>query len=963
MRTISKFILLLLFLPVILMAGTTGKIGGRVVDAETGEPLMGVNVYLENTYLGASTDDRGEFFIINIPAGIYNMKAEMIGYSAYRLKDIEVMVDLTSRQEIRLSPAVLDLGEVIEVVATRPIVQMDVTSGQSIVSSKDLQTMPVETITDILSTKAGITTGASGAIHIRGGRSSEVGYLVDGISVSDPSWGGMPVGIENSIIQELKVVSGTFNAEYGQAMSGIVNIVTKDGGDKLSGLVSGYVGDYISDHNDSWMNINDVNPQHITNMEFNLSGPVPFLGKKLKFFTSYRNYWNEGYYYGKREHNTNDVMFVQPQTALTLLFSPYGERLNFYENFYDANGNEQYDGGEPYFDMNANNRYDFGTDILFDLNNNGIIDGEYFIDYNFDGKWNNGFSGDSSYVSMGWYKKHSLQTKLTYSITPKMKLKYNVLNSKIDDRSYSSYHRYKYNPDGQPTRHRKNWTHILDFSHSISRRFYYTLKLSQIYSTDETYKYKDWRNPNYFPGAIQSAIGYEFYSGGVYPRYTLQKNISNALDLDITYQINNIHQVQSGLEAKLHTMKYHNYTIVIDNANDWQPTIYSPEQSTSNNKYSRNPEEFAFYIQDKIELEDMIINIGVRFDYFNSNYSVPADLSDTLLIIENRMSIDDLILYNAAIKHQWSPRLGISYPITDMGNIHFSYGHFFQIPPYAYLYSNPEFEIVSGTFNSNLGNANLNPQKTVKYEIGFTQGLTQDLRLEINSYYNDIKNLLSSTIHELYSDGDKYTRYANQDYGYVKGVSVSLEQRKVGFIGAAIDYTFQVARGNASDPLAVFYDNQTQPPLESEKKVVPLDWDQTHSLNLNVMVGPEDWGVSVIGRLYSGLPYTPQFQGYRLDKENSQRKPGQMTWDLYGHKVFTINNQKITAFVKIYNLFDKLNERYVFDDTGRATYSLVPNYMPDHGNEYGRHHLSDYLNYSWYYKSPREIRIGFSIGF
>ena len=298
-----------------------------------------------------------------------------------------------------------------------------------------------------------------------------------------------------------------------------------------------------------------------------------------------------------------------------------------------------------------------------------------------------------------------------------------------------------------------------------------------------------------------------------------------------------------------------------------------------------------------------------------------------------------------------------------MGTIHFSYGHFFQIPPYAYLYSNPEFEITSGAFNSSLGNSNLNAQKTVKYEIGFSQGLTQSLRLEITSYYNDIKNLLSSAIFELYSAGDKYTMYTNQDYGYVKGVSLSLDQQKIGFVGASLDYTFQVARGNASDPLAVFYDNQTQPPVESEKKVVPLNWDQTHSLNLNVTMGPEDWNVSFIGRLYSGLPYTPQFQGYRLDKENSQRKPSQMTWDMYANKTFTINKMRVMAFIKIYNLFDKLNERYVFDDTGRATYSLTPTYMPNQGDSYGRHDLSDYLNYSWYYQSPREVRIGLSVGF
>lgn len=957
-------LLWIFILPLSLIAGTTGKISGRVVDSQSGEPLMGVNVFLEGTYLGASTDINGEYFIINIPAGFYNLRSEMIGYTMYRLKDLRVMIDLTTRVDIDLSSTVLDLGEVVEVVAKRPIVQMDVTSGQSIISARELKSMPVESFTDVLTTKAGITTGAGGAMHIRGGRSSEIGYLVDGISVSDPSWGGMPVGIENSIIQELKVVSGTFNAEYGQAMSGIVNIVTKDGGNKYSGEISTYIGDCISNHDEIFMNIDDINPNSITNLEISLSGPVPLFSKRLKFFTSYRNYWNEGRYYGKREHNTNDVMFLQPQTASTLVNSPFGDELNFFEEFYDANNNEKYDGGEPYQDVNANGAYDFGVDTFTDFNNNGILDGEYFIDYNNDQEWNSGFSGDNSYVPMAWYKKYSLQTKFSLQITQKMKFKYNIFTSKINNKSYNStYHRYKYNPDGQPTRYRSNWTHILDFSHTLGQGLYYTLKFSQLYSTDENYKYKNWQDNRYYPGILLYALGHEFYGGGIYPEYTCRKNISNIIDFDLTWQKNKIHQIKTGIEAKFHTMKYRYYSVIIDEATNWNPTIYSPNKSTTHNTYVRNPYEAAYYIQDKIELKDMIINIGVRFDYFSANYNVPVDLRDTLLIAENRLSIDDLKMKNVDDKFQWSPRLGISYPITDMGNIHFSYGHFFQIPSYAYLYSNPEFEIISGSFNSIMGNANLNPQKTVKYEIGFTQGLTTNLRLDVTGYYNDIKNLLSSSIHELYSAGDKYTRYTNQDYGNVKGVTLSLEQRKIGLVGAALDYTFQVARGNASDPNAVFYDNQTQPPRESEKKVVPLDWDQTHSLNINVMVGPKDWTLSLIGRLYSGLPYTPQFQGYRLDKENSERKPGQMTWDLYGNKIFKVGNIRLSAFIKIYNLFDKLNERYVFNDTGRATYSLTPNYTPDHGDEYGRHHLSDYLNYLWYYKMPREVRVGFSIGF
>ncbi|MCF7740182.1 MAG: TonB-dependent receptor [Candidatus Marinimicrobia bacterium] len=964
MRDSRKYIIFFLFLiPFLLSAGTTGKIAGRVVDKQTGEPLPGVNILLEDTQMGTATDKNGEYFIINVPVGTYTLRAQMIGYAPYRVKNVQVMVDLTTQIDIEMASADIQ-GEAVEVIAKRPIVQKDVTSGQSIVSSQEIESMPVESFTDVMSTKAGVTTGANGALHIRGGRSSEIGYMVDGISVSDPTWGGMPVGVENSAIQELQVVSGTFNAEYGQAMSGLVNIVTKDGGKNYHGKISSYLGDYVTNHTETFMNIDDINPVAMTNINANLSGPIPFTNNKLTFFSSFRNYYNEGRFYGKEEHSPNDVMFVPPQTVSTLASSPFGDDLNYYEQFNDLDGNEKFDGGESFIDKNGNGTYDFGIDEIVDQNNNGELDGEYYVDYDNDSTWDSGFSGDGDYVPMSWYRKTTMQNKLTYKLTPKIKFKYNMFYSNIDNKTYSSYHRYKYNPQGQPTRHRLNWTHILKLSHTLGQGLYYDLKFSYMDSKDETYVYENWQDEGYYPNILFQTFGYEFYGGGIYPGHTHRHNTSAGLDFDLAWQMNNQHQFKTGIEAKYHTMDYHSFNVIINETSNWEPTRYSPETSTGNDKYTRNPMEFSYYIQDKIEFTDMIVNMGIRFDYFDANSVVPKDLKDTLLVVENRSSSDQLKTEPSNIQFQWSPRLGISYPITDRGNIHFSYGHFFQIPPFAYLYSNPEMEIISGAFNSILGNANLKPQKTVKYEIGFTQGLTENIKLDVTTYYNDIKNLLGMEVHELYSAGDKYTRYKNRDYGYSKGVTFSLERRKIDWIGASLDYTYQVARGNASDPDAVFYDNQTQPPRESEKKVVPLDWDQTHSLNLMVSVGPETWNVSILGKLSSGYPYTPEFQGYRIAKENSERKPFLMTWDLYANKSFRISQKmNISAFIKIYNIFDRLNEEYVFDDTGRATYSLIPNYTPDHGDEYGRHSLSDYLNRNWYFSAPREIRIGFSIGF
>jgi len=962
-----KFSLLILLFFLLIAysswAGITGKISGDVKDVDTGDPLPGVNIMIEGTMMGASSGLDGYYFVINIPPGIYNVKATMMGYTSVVQKEVLVKVGLTTEVNFDLTTTVLELGETVEVIAERPIVQKDLTSGRAIVTAEEIKEMPVESFRGVLSTKAGITIGSSGAMHIRGGRSNEISYMIDGIAISNPFWGGLAVEVENSAIQELQVVSGTFNAEYGQAMSGVVNIVTKEGGSDYHGNLSMYMGDRLSSHKSTFMNIDDINPLSQYNFDGSLHGPFPFAGKKLSFFVSGRFYNENGYLYGEREHNTGDAIFVDPSTAEILATSPYNDgRLYFIETYTDNNGNGQHDFAEPFTDQNSNGIYDFG-EAFDDIDGNRYYsETEQFKDYNGNGVLDNGFSGDGKLVPMNPYRKFAGQAKISYRFAPEIILRYTVLYDNKQSKSYS--HSYKYNPDGTPTTYSWSVTHKLDFTQQLSQSTFYELKFAQYENDSKSYLYKDWQDPRYLPNVLSSSTpGSEFLGGGMNKNHTYRNSKTSVLRFDLTNQMNKTHQFKLGLEGRYYDMFYHSYYIDISETYGWVPTIHTPETSTSNNKYNRNPREFSAYIQDKIELKDMIVNIGLRYDYFDSNWKIAADNKDRLLVSGKRESIDDLELNDATVKHQVSPRLGIAYPITDRGMIHFSYGHFFQIPPFAYLYSNPEFEIVSGRFKSVLGNADLKPQQTVIYEIGLQQQVAEDVGIEAIAFYKDINDWLGTEVFELYTRGDYYNRYATVDFGNVKGFTLSVEKRRSGYFSGSIDYTYSVAEGNSSDPLSKFYDLQTVPPMESEKRVVPLNWDQTHTLNLNVTVSKaRDWGVSLIGKIGSGLPYTPSRDAIRIDAENSERKPSQMTFDLHVHKDFYFSkNVHATVFLKIYNLFDRMNEILVYSDTGRSTYALYPS--TDHGDEFGRHYLKDYLMRPNYYSGPRSVRCGMSLGF
>jgi outer membrane receptor protein involved in Fe transport len=368
-----------------------------------------------------------------------------------------------------------------------------------------------------------------------------------------------------------------------------------------------------------------------------------------------------------------------------------------------------------------------------------------------------------------------------------------------------------------------------------------------------------------------------------------------------------------------------------------------------------------------MEFKDIIINAGIRYDYFDPDGDTPVKDYYYTTPEGNKIRREgdrdplNAPKEKAAVKHQLSPRIGIAYPITERGVIHFSYGHFFQIPTFEHLYHNSEFEVEFGGLQTLMGNADLKPQETVIYEIGLQQQLSEDFGLDVTGFYKDMRNLLGTKIVEHYTATMLYAKYVNRDYGNVRGITLALEKRRTGYLSARIDYTFQIAEGNASDPNTVFLDNQSSPPRESEIKVVSLDWDQTHTLNFSVILSdPNNWGISFLARLGNGLPYTPSYQGIRTSSENSERRPDHIIFNINVHKDFSLMGIKPTVFLKIYNLFDAKNEVEVYEDTGRSGYTLASFYTGDWRN-YST--LSDHLNRPDFYSEPRRIILGMSIGF
>jgi outer membrane receptor protein involved in Fe transport len=403
--------------------------------------------------------------------------------------------------------------------------------------------------------------------------------------------------------------------------------------------------------------------------------------------------------------------------------------------------------------------------------------------------------------------------------------------------------------------------------------------------------------------------------------------------------------------------------------------------------YRHKPYEFAGYLQDKMEFSELIINIGVRFDYFEPDGVVLADPSDPEIYEpikpENRyhdlngngvqdpgepeVTLEERRQYwykKATPKYQFSPRIGLSFPISDRGVFHFSYGHFFQIPNFNYLYMNPDFDLGSGTGNQGVvGNADLKPEQTIVGEIGVQQQLSDNFSVDITAYLKDIRDLTGTRAEEIivYGGAASYSRLVNSDFGVVKGITIALNQQNPSGLYTSFDYTLQIAKGTASDPEA--YRNAISGGNQPEIQLNPLDWDQRHTINGTVGYNHKNYGINFIGRWGSGLPYTPQSsEDITSLLTNAGTKPPTLTIDAKSYYRFTLSGRySVELFIRIQNLFDKLNEVNVYDETGRAGFTTDEARVEALNIKTPINSVHEWFTDPTYYSEPRRVEIGMRI--
>ncbi|MBI1932286.1 MAG: TonB-dependent receptor [Ignavibacteriales bacterium] len=844
MKQIITFLLLVFTFTSTVFSSTTGKIRGTVIDAVTGEPLIGVNISLKGTNLGAATNINGVFIILRVPPGVYDVEASMIGYKSSIFTKVNVEVDRTINLDFKLQQDVIQSEEVV-ITAKKELVKLDVSASETNIQANEIKELPFASrVEDIIGMQAGVQGNlVEGDLQIRAGDASEVNVLVDGYSTVDNKMAKVSFPINKGSIQEIKVLRGGYNAEYGEARSGVINIVTKSPSDELH-LALDYQFEPAGLRHD---------------------GP---------------NYYNPSVYWPYRLYdgpNSDSASYlvryegITPDTVKWEGWKAYSDRLlndnNPDNDLTPTEARELWKwrhrpvkyGNLPGHNLDLT--FSGGTDALpWHLN---ALAGIKYINRPFtypqaqDSYLENGFS-------LKLVNRLGDNTHLTISgITS------NVNTVSRDDANSSWSNEIKISYDGG------NFDPFYFFN---KPQVNYTttlvgLNLIQVFSptlyteVDANYFSAKWdteRYPNstaedgkYFHGRLyydpQSGFipldlgaNDDITGNRMYGRANTVDNSNSdrfTIKMAMVNQFHPAHELKTGLEFKLNHLIEDR--VHMHNDDPAQLFVWG---------YDVSPIELSAYVQDKIEFYGMVANVGLRFDYYSTNGELP-DVTRTLDYATNldvlNAFLDGTFPKNSpSDKFYVSPRIGISFPITTNSKVYFNYGHFVQMPRTEAMYS------TTAHYNFRLqwlGNSNLGYQKSYNFELGYDQNVYDWLQLHIGAFYKDYSDVESGIVFAHSDQSIVLESSVQREYREVRGLDIEIRKSTGRFLTGF--FNFNITQKSVSD---LEVPNISQIPVITDNPAIGIDGElrgvpralqeelTPYGRGVVILTAPEDWGPRIM---------------------------------------------------------------------------------------------------------------------
>jgi outer membrane receptor protein involved in Fe transport len=903
-------------------AGNSGGITGTIRDAATSEPIGLATVTVPELKRGATTDAQGHYFILNLLPGKYTVRVALLGYIPQVREGVEVFPDFNAKADFNMTSTVLKDVQEVEVKGERPLIQRDVTTTTKFLNGDEIKNQPLRGYQEAVAQQAGVVSfnlnnlnQVSGATEImndntliiRGGRPNEVAYYVDGFSQQDPLTGFSTTSIANDAIDEVVVQSGGFNAEYGRINSGIVNVVTREGGDRYSGSLEGQIGDYIEHRGDH------------TILAASLGGPITPSFKNLTFFLS-----------GERQ----DVDDRKPSFITEDLFLPSQPGL-FENGVLPDNTSESWaTAGKMAYKLSPTKTIRVGGTYNTD-------DWQQYLNtYRFNLAHTPRYE-DTNWSAFGSWN-HTLNNRSFYEVRANLFTTERIRGDGIYFDDLRGYARPDGNAsfdattlfwEGDDPATAADESHVAEVLLHRKSSYYgfagnYTNQLSQKMQLKmggdfqrHTLRYFNHYNPtkafdeNGNPGDVINVDHYGYDALG---------NEVNEGDTFTDVNGNGTHDAGEP------------FTDLNGNG------IYDDPLDTA-----KHPKVASAYVQGKYEQLGLVVNAGLRWDYLTP--STRALVSETTPLgpefgdsLNDPGTLGTQDLEDSKVYQRLSPRLGVGFPVTDQTLLHVNYGKFFQQPNLQDLYASYtflEYKIQTGGYFVGFGNPNLKPEQTTAYELGIQHTPSDRSRIDATIYYKDVKDLVE--IVTVRSSPNAFASYRNTDFATIKGLDLAYTMRRSGHVSMNAAYSLSWARGTGSI-------SQSQRTIawtaqETPKIATPLSFDQRHRLTLNMDYrlgsgeGPtwggtkwlENSGINVLFNAASGTPYTPTkvYNAVTLGavfptptgEINSRYGPWTASVDLKASKAFSVGRgQNIEAYVLVKNITNRKNVYAVYTATGSA---------------------------------------------
>lgn len=883
------------------IAGTDGKVSGYVHDVNSKEPLIGATILIKGSKLGAATEIDGSFYILKIPPGVYDITASMVGYATLTQSGVIVNDNRTTNLNFELKISEI-IGEEVTITATRPDVEKDKTSTSQIIRSEEVSNVAgIKDVNDLLGLVADVNEG-----HFRGGREGEELYTLNGVNIINPLNSMVTFSPIMSAVEEVEVITSGFSAQYGNAQSGVVNISMREGSRdrwqtraEMRSRVPGYKHFGPSPY--------DMSKQPYLQV---LNSPEKWLATDTvetisAWWTTLKNGFDQRY--------VNDSVLAS-QVAYALWNQVR---------------------------RNINRNYNNVMDYSFEATAGGPVNENIrlFIAGQVDNSW-------PSIPTPEPETKRQLLANLAFDLSEGMSLRLSTGSTTRYDyllpSGANSYFRWLWDMTAGLSKSKtQNNQFGVRFAHTLSKSAFYEIRLSRL----ETF-YSDG-----YPIIDQSRYGSTDRAVSVWPTHTFpdgfsngltdndirrEKTITNSLNASFTSQLTSTHMLLAGLQANQFNINVKNRTN-LDEAGAERDEFYSA-----------TPYEMGVFVQDKMEFQGMIANVGLRLDAWNPNieYYKNPYAPFRIDIIDSANQVKYVYDPNLAEKEKTKlearlqPRVGISFPVSENTVFHLNYGLFVQRAPFQrIIYA--RYPIRDNNFdytNIRLGNPRLKAEETNSYDVGVMQALGEGFTFDLSGYYKDVKNLIQATnFFDL--QGYQFSTYTNRDYADIRGFQVVLSKKR-GTISGSISYNYSVAKGKSATPFDAtpsFYEprqsNQQQDIIPDPKDIL-MDFDRTHNLIAKIILQtPEGWGVDILNSypferinisltstIRSGRPYTYDTQGLGLI--NNKRAPMESNTNMRITKnISQFFSAKATFYLEIMNLFNVRNYSYgaIFQKTSSST--------------------------------------------